>query len=592
MADSIPREAQVDITTCSICFETFNIPKCLPCLHNFCQGCLQTYMKSAFRNDSDAKGIHCPVCRDFVQKPEKSNVETWAAELPGNHLLVSIIDMNKTKDESTCCNACQRQSKSEKAKSWCINCGEAMCETCERYHYNLKLGTLQKVIPIDQLGTSGSPLQSLDIYCSVHPEKKLEAYCSDHCLVCCMSCVMLKHRKCEDVGSVEDVTKTKKSSGEINNLEKAFCDMKDELEKLVETRTRNKCECEQSIASMRSEVDKLFKNVISHYECLRENMHMEINATEKDILPSIEQEKDELQCKISAIENDLQLLQTNSEHAAPAQFLQSLVKLNEQNRIIETFLKDMKGSLENVSITFKANKQLEEAMTTISKGGRVAVQRTKLTGNRSKLPKSDMLTVKPMVAKSIESRYHNQGIEFLEDGSFLISKNGSQSLELWDSKCTYASSLAVEGYPYGIKMFNSTEGAVAVEHKALLFFEVHVCDKKITEKKRVEVPIIHDFISHNGHCYVGCKKKIIVLDESHKRVRGIAVDGEVEYMTPLDDTTLCYTLYGRSVLRCITLDGSPVFQYSNDMLQIPKEFLWTVLATSMSVVINPKMSTS
>ena len=524
-------------------------------------------MKSAFRNDSDAKGIHCPVCRDFLKKPEKSNVDTWAADLPGNHLLVSIIDMNKSKEESSCCNACQRQGKSEEAKSWCINCGEAMCETCERCHNNLKLGTLHKVIPIDKLDTSGSPLQSLDIYCSDHPERKLEAYCSDHSIVCCMSCVMLKHRKCEDVGSVEDVTKTKKSSGEIKILEKAFCDMKDELQKLVETRTRNKYECEESIASMRSEVDKLFKNVIGHYETLRDNVHMEINATEKHILPLIEQEKDELQCKISAIENDLQLLQTNSEHAAPAQFLQSLVKLNEQNRIMEIFLMKMKLLLENISITFKANKHIEEAMRTTSKGGVVAVHRTEINLNRSESPKIDMLTAEPKLIRSIGSDYNSQGIAFLEDGSFLISRNESQSLELWDSTCTLVSSLKVPGYPYGIKMFNGREGAVALKHKALLFFEVYVNAQIIRETKRIQVPITNDFTFCNGYYYIGSQNKIIVLDESLQRVRDIAVDAEVGYITSLSDTRLCYTLYGHYVLHCITLGGSRVFQYSNDKLQ-------------------------
>ena len=221
------KEAQVEIlTSCSICFETFNIPKYLPCLHSFCAGCLQTYITSAFRVNSACKGIDCPVCRTFVQKPDSVNVEEWAKDFPSNHLLVSIIDMNKAKSESRCCNSCSRADKTVNATSWCVNCCEMLCETCTQYHRIHKQSSQHKVIDIADIKDIESPLQHTDMYCHEHTGKKLKAYCFDHSVVCCMTCVMLTHRKCDNVQSVEKAIESKKYSEDYKRLEESFTDMK------------------------------------------------------------------------------------------------------------------------------------------------------------------------------------------------------------------------------------------------------------------------------------------------------------------------------------------------------------------------------
>ena len=561
-------DTQLDITTCSICFETFKVRKYLPCLHNFCQGCLQTYITSAFRNDSDAKGIKCPVCRNFVCMPDSSNVDSWAAEFPGNHLLVSIIDMNISKEENRKCNACLRENKTEAAQSWCVNCSEALCETCNHYHRKLKLGVLHKVIPVEKMGTSDSPLQGADLYCSDHPERKLKAYCSDHSAACCMSCVMLKHRKCENVGNLEDVAKSKKSSEELKKLEKSFRDMKIKFQDLVDSRVKNKDEFEKRVASIKTEVNALIDRIIRHLESLRQETLQEINAAEKEILPSIDQEKDELQCKLSAIDNDLQLLQTNMKYAAPAQFLQALTKLSEQSVIMKEFLMKTKEKLQNINISFVAYARIEQIVKTIKTCGDVSVKRLSIVDCNSESDSSYgiyMMSTTPTLIKDIDAGAYIQGIAFLDDKHFLVSNNDPFSLELWDSNCSVLSSLSLPGQPFGVKMINSTEGAVALWNKALLSFKV--CDNVIMEMETINVSVSRDFTFHKRCYYIGSKQKIIVNDGSHWHVHDIAIDENVYFIAARDDDTLLYTLDGGKTLQCIKLDGPPVFQYSHHKLQ-------------------------
>lgn len=86
MAESSERSEEESFR-CPICLERLNIPRCLPCLHTFCETCIQTYISS--KKTSDKKGdfnvVDCPVCRQWVQEPEKDiSSEDWAKSLPLN----------------------------------------------------------------------------------------------------------------------------------------------------------------------------------------------------------------------------------------------------------------------------------------------------------------------------------------------------------------------------------------------------------------------------------------------------------------------------------------------------------------------------
>lgn len=100
MANALEREDYLsDFLKCPICLETFKKPKCLPCLHTFCEACLQVYIDSdnsseatdsedskskvvASSDQSHESGIQCPTCRKFIQIGEEVARCTWLQSLP------------------------------------------------------------------------------------------------------------------------------------------------------------------------------------------------------------------------------------------------------------------------------------------------------------------------------------------------------------------------------------------------------------------------------------------------------------------------------------------------------------------------------
>ncbi|KAK3108312.1 hypothetical protein FSP39_005403 [Pinctada imbricata] len=226
-----------DLTTCSICFETFKKPKHFPCLHSFCEGCIQTYITKTF--EQARGGVNCPLCRMFISKPCDITVEKWSTKLPINHILVSLIDLNETKSGKKLCAACSRENETESAFSWCVHCSEALCKVCDRSHRRSKASSNHKLIELGEDTSKDIPLYHADVYCTEHSEEKVKAYCNDHSIVCCMTCVMLKHRKCDNVGSIEDAAEEKKKSNEIKEFHQNLQDLKASLEKLCKNRTEN-----------------------------------------------------------------------------------------------------------------------------------------------------------------------------------------------------------------------------------------------------------------------------------------------------------------------------------------------------------------
>jgi len=77
-----------DITECSICTGVFQEPRCLPCAHTFCLGCLEVYGKGL---KPSSKAL-CPMCRKMFHVPAGG----WK-NLPRNYIVEKLLSTNHGK---------------------------------------------------------------------------------------------------------------------------------------------------------------------------------------------------------------------------------------------------------------------------------------------------------------------------------------------------------------------------------------------------------------------------------------------------------------------------------------------------------------
>ena len=394
--------------------------------------------------------------------------------------------MNKSKAEPKSCDPCARVNRTENVDSWCKNCGEALCEPCVFYH-RINKGTLShQIIPIKELDTDGSALKSVDELCAKHPEENIKAYCADHSSVACMTCVMLTHRKCDSVGSIEDAAKEKMSSKELKDLEESFVNMKEEFEKLRSLRDENVKDFEKNITDLRQELETQSHNIKRHMESLKEKAIQEVNAAEKEVVPDIENETVEIENKLSAINNDISLLRSSKQHAAPAHFMQTFQRLSAQKCSLEKSLQESTTKMRRISIRYTPLDQLNKLQTEITSFGVVSLEQELVVPDD--IPKVDMSSVKPELLQEI-NRPPNciVGIAYLCDDRIVVSNAGS-SLQLLNVDGTLLYTLQSMGSPWEMRMLNDTDGAVAVNSTKLIFFSIHKT-AIIAQNKEIKVNV-------------------------------------------------------------------------------------------------------
>ncbi|KAJ3614802.1 hypothetical protein NHX12_018372 [Muraenolepis orangiensis] len=118
---------------CSICLELYESPKVLPCLHTFCEGCLQNYIPV------HSLTLSCPVCRQTSILPEEG-----VAALQSNFFINNLMDllqrpggtgspeahhMAATVGASGLLLSCPNHGGNA-MDFYCLSCETAMCKDC------------------------------------------------------------------------------------------------------------------------------------------------------------------------------------------------------------------------------------------------------------------------------------------------------------------------------------------------------------------------------------------------------------------------------------------------------------------------------
>lgn len=204
MALSKPQNTDINIM-CSLCSETFKSPKILPCLHTFCEPCINDFVTSFVRNKpSRASSFPCPLCRAVVE-PKNSNVNEWATQQP-NNIVMEIVVAKSVHGTNPDCNACKSANVKSEATFWCKVCDEALCSQCNIVHGRLKLTRHHQCVSIDDIAVDnrGIYVNAIDTACTEHA-KEIDRFCINHSRLCCIVCLHCEHRNCDNIKQIKEI---------------------------------------------------------------------------------------------------------------------------------------------------------------------------------------------------------------------------------------------------------------------------------------------------------------------------------------------------------------------------------------------------
>jgi tripartite motif-containing protein 56 len=190
------REKLNNITECSICADTYDDPRVLPCIHTYCLKCIKHFCQ----NKKPGARVSCPLCRKDFVVPERG-----IDSLPKNFFVEQLKDLTQT--SSIHCQGCGDTSGERQATMYCVECQQKFCETCVSLHRGMRLARSHTLLNIGDDGKVPETVgKMLALHCDKHLDKALELYCFQCNEVMCMVCFATSHQshKCSEVDKVSE----------------------------------------------------------------------------------------------------------------------------------------------------------------------------------------------------------------------------------------------------------------------------------------------------------------------------------------------------------------------------------------------------
>lgn len=287
---------------CPICLEKLREPKYLPCLHTFCQLCIQSFIDSSISDcaiNHKTISFDCPVCRR-VNSPPAQNISAkeWAKQLPKNYQLLAIMDSHQKEiisGREVLCDSCKQNGEQIIAKFRCKQCGNNLCKTCCKFiHNRVKAFASHAIV---ELGAENTKVDPKDVSgnCVVHIDKPIELYCFDHEKLGCCFCLTTVHKECKTVLSLDEI-----ADNDLENVAKSFIK---ETKHMSDLTTRTIKDTKKNIAELNHQNVEILKNVEENIEHIKQRLDSLHSEFRHSLRSSYEKETSDLAIVLKTLED-------------------------------------------------------------------------------------------------------------------------------------------------------------------------------------------------------------------------------------------------------------------------------------------------
>ena len=215
--------------TCPVCFDRYTNPKTLPCLHSFCEHCLEGL---SLDKKNETYHLSCPTCRHCTELPEEG-AGAFPVAFTLNNLKEIYSLMKKVADpQQVTCDNCTTAN----ATGYCKDCSQFLCTECISMHKkwalfaNHQLTSLDEVTASDVSSTSqllAPAKKEAPLICPIPShDEPLKYYCDTCDESICRDCIMLAHKDHKYNLIADSCTKHKEA------LEKSLNPVKGKIEGL------------------------------------------------------------------------------------------------------------------------------------------------------------------------------------------------------------------------------------------------------------------------------------------------------------------------------------------------------------------------
>ena len=178
-----------DQLSCSVCLEEYRRPRVLPCLHIFCEACLEKLVGA----QRDKLSVPCPNCRKPAPLPQ-GGVSSLPSAFYIQHLFEVREALEKVRNpKKTQCDKCGEGE----VQGFCRDCGQFICQHCLDTHRKWRELQSHEISSLNEVQETASKMvtpKKVTTLCTKHPTEPIKIYCETCDQLICRDCTVKTHR--------------------------------------------------------------------------------------------------------------------------------------------------------------------------------------------------------------------------------------------------------------------------------------------------------------------------------------------------------------------------------------------------------------
>ncbi|XP_071787592.1 E3 ubiquitin-protein ligase TRIM33-like [Asterias amurensis] len=315
---------------CGICYEQYNDPRVLDCLHSFCKTCLQKYQSTNYK---DATMLICPVCQKKTQLHQK-DVQALKTNFNITRLADQLKLVSSSEDNQWVCKLCKDKNE---ATHFCFDCPAIFCANCYKVHQKSHTVNTLKDINDGKIASKDRKRKRRP-ECQTHEGEVMRFYCTTCDVMICRDCTVIDHCKPQH----EYIDCNQASSTYKQSLAQLFTPLEETMKKLEQSQATASTmkdnlniAAKRTLADLKNRADEIRAEVTAQESRITD----EIQTTLKDQSRKLEEFEQAVSVYLQQIQQSLQSAKDVSKNSLAPDFLavystisKDLKELRDQNQ--------------------------------------------------------------------------------------------------------------------------------------------------------------------------------------------------------------------------------------------------------------------
>ena len=493
-----------------------------------------------------------------------------------------------TSDEApdNLCDPCKFGGIQTNGSHYCKTCREYLCRKCKESHQRFKVSRSHTIVSSTDVAPDGQNASTFKVYCACDQSLEVVIYCESHDEVVCMTCKSVKHRKC-NVTTLREKGSTYKIS-DIQTIIQNVHSLEEKIKQFQQDRDSDTERIESMIETSREKIKSLRKDFDIFMDTLENDMLSELKEKATKMRFDVEQHIPTCTNTLKSLDDDLKMLDDASKCSNTEMMFAADVKVSKRLTELRAMMEDFQDEVKPQRLEFEGNQKLLNLRHEVKALGTLRVSESQ----REKTKTANFLKMKVQNSREVQIKLPNDkslpfitGCTFMVDGQLLLCDCDNKTIKLLNSTFDITGNLTMDSRPRDISAVDSTRAVVTLPNiKQLKFIDILPAlkaDKQIQlDKQCWGVDVVRDEI------YVTCHD-----NPGNAEIRVFGKNGTFTRKVPDVNNTLSslrrpyYIAVSKtsskiylsevktSIVRCISVDGSLVFNYQHDDLKIPRTVL-------------------